>query len=85
MLNENKAKPKEWQSNCFSIRKHTPCQGLTLGIPATMRNMEIPLTPAQNKLRSPDIVKPTAGLAGTACISLLLLISLAKKRNRNYH
>lgn len=85
MLNENKVKAKEWQSNCFSILKHAPCQGLTLGVPvAAMKSTEIPLTPAQNKLRNLDIVKQLR-LAGTAFISLLLLISLAKKRNRNYH
>lgn len=57
MLNENKVKAKEWQSNCFSISKNTPSCDLTLGSLAVMESTEIPPTPAENKLRNSDIAE----------------------------
>lgn len=46
------------------MAKQTPCQGLTLGVPSChAKKKEIPLTPAQNKLRNSAIVKQLGWLA----------------------
>ena len=57
MLNENKGKAKEWQSDCFSVSQNTPPCDLTLASPAAMKSTEIPTTPAENQLRNSDIAK----------------------------
>lgn len=63
MLNRNKVKAKERQSNCLSISKNTPYCDLTLASPATMESNEISPTPAENKLRDSDIAKQLGWLA----------------------
>lgn len=82
MLNKNKVKAEERQSDHFTISVNTLSslsRNLTLSLLAALESTEIPPTPAENKLRNSDIAKQ----ADWHCIhfpSLAYFISQKKKQ-----